>query len=105
MCPVAADGSIDVSECVRSKAFSAWTHVGSYLVMVPSMSDMTIWSDSSHRKILAEHTASPEYEEDTENCIVFGPTLRFICFYHQRWPSSSCLPIDQTKDVGSLHIG
>jgi hypothetical protein len=36
-------------------------------VMVPSMSEITIWSVSSHKKMRDAHVAMPEYEDVTEN--------------------------------------
>lgn len=42
-------------------------YCSTHFVIVPSMSEMTIWSVSSHRKMRAETTAMPEYELVTEN--------------------------------------
>lgn len=51
-----------------------------YFVIVPSISEMTIWSVLSQRKIRAVQTANPEYDDVTENWTVFGPGLRHSCF-------------------------
>lgn len=70
--PVAANGGKDVAKrvgpgCtrgertkVRSKNRSTASGQPSYLVMVPSMSEITIWSLASQRKMRAVHDATPE---------------------------------------------
>ena len=47
--------------------------------MVPSMSETTIESVSSQKKMLAVQAVSPESER--ENVMEFFPDFKFNCFY------------------------
>lgn len=51
--------------------------MSAYLVIVPSMSDITTWSDESQRKILAVQVTTLA---EREKVIEFGPFLRLSCF-------------------------
>lgn len=49
------------------------------MVIVPSISEMTIWSVESHTNIRAVHAATPELE--SEKVIVFAPGSRLSLSY------------------------
>lgn len=50
-----------------------------HLVIVPSISEMTMWSVESHTNILAVHAATPELE--SEKVMVFAPGSRLSLSY------------------------
>jgi hypothetical protein len=60
-----------------------------YLVIVPSMSEMTIKSVESQTKMRAVHATAPE--ADKLKVILFGPDLSSSAFYGERGtPAFSC---------------
>ena len=65
--------------CVQSRPIivNTWPSA-SDLVMVPSMSETTIKSELSQRKILAVQATAPDAE--SEKVIVLEPFLRLSCF-------------------------
>jgi hypothetical protein len=82
MGPVPANRSKHVTQRVGSRV--SLVVRATHFVIVPSMSEMTIWSVSSHKKMREVQVASPEYDDVTENCTVFGPGFKLSCSYGQQ---------------------
>jgi hypothetical protein len=70
-CPSASDlEEVEIGERNGFPIFES-----SYFVIVPSISEITTRSSSSHRKMREVQDATPEYEEETEKTILLAPCL------------------------------
>jgi hypothetical protein len=83
MRPVSPNHGEDMSQSIGSDAESvtySYSHhrYCAHLVIVPSMSEMTIWSAASQTKIRAVQVTTPVAER--ENVIEFGPFFKLSSF-------------------------